>query len=476
MEGHSDFSALISRHTSIDCLPPELLALIFESFPHDIAAFSGTQVVISLSQVNRLWRNVTMSMHHLWTVIDVRHGSAEDLASRSSPLPINMTLFGPKSGWEFSDEGKRALIKLQRYADRVQTLHVSADAEVISAISSSFHLTALPLLTSLTLTSTWDAFIVEFSPIHSPHLRQLQLDSATVDLAACANLTHLYIDNNRCNFTGPELLLLLQRSPLLQMFSLLFVHIDEEDLSDTTTCVYLAHIKRLHLEGLESSFLEYLFRHLFIPSSAPLLENDSRKHSAATSRGTFDRYYFHPRHDFTLEVEYIRGTMKMYDERQPVVFNVSAVAVAPLILLTNGFVDLTPICALTLKIFDANETLSVDVWAAFCSHLPFLNRIQSECSLGFTQNLLVALWPDIDSPSSARNICPDLKHLHLDFNCNQSGIDSDFSQKFVLKRLKAGACTGRASLETLTIKIANGTCLSMANELRTFVNVLVIKT
>jgi hypothetical protein len=465
--------------TNIDCLPPELLASIFEASadganPHSPDGFFDAQMIIAWSQVCQLWRNVALSMRHLWTAIDVRHGSAEELYSRSSPLPIHITLVGPLAGWELSNKGKRALNRLQRYADRVQELRVSADAEVIDVISSNLHSTAFPMLTSLHLTSTWDAFIVQFEPVAlAPNLRQLYLDSVAVDFHIIANLTHVYIDNNRGNFTGEELLLLLEKSPYLQTLSLLYADLDDEDLSDTDIHVELAHIERLHLEALDQSFVEYIFAHIFIPSTAPLLGRYSSRNQVATSHDILYLDSLQSEHECTLDLDYRQGTMTIYHGGQPPVLKVSVDAVASLIAFISAFIDVPPIRALALKKFGGQGPTSVDFWASFFSHFAFLTRMHIESSWGFTRNVLLALWPDSDSPSSTRNICPHLKHLHLDFN--ESEIDSELLGRFVLKRLEAGARIGQAPLKTLTIRVANSSGLSMADELSNLVDVFTLK-
>jgi hypothetical protein len=243
----------------------ELLMSIFESSTNKSGGYDPP-VVIAWSQVNRLWRNILLSMPHLWTTINICHRSADTFALRSEPLPISITFIEPASYWRLlerrHENGLPVARSIRQYAHRIQDMLITANPEVIEVISSAIESITFPLLSSMQVTSTWDTGIVCFQPT-APNLCELYLESTTLKFDPCVNLTHLYMENNRVVDIGEELLPFLARSPQLQMLALRDMFADAEELPATAPSVQLAHLQRFHLQDFDQEFVDYFFDHIF---------------------------------------------------------------------------------------------------------------------------------------------------------------------------------------------------------------------
>lgn len=425
-------------------LPPELLSSIFETKPRIDA-----ESAIAWSHVSRFWRSVALETHSLWTTVNVRHGSADAFALRSYPLPVIVTLYEATSTWEITVEGKRALSRIRSHASRIQELCVSADAEVIYEISQTLGSTPLASLNILNLTSTWDAFIVNFDSIaSSPNLREVYLDSVSVDFDSCANLTHLVMDNVRSGFTTQSLVSLVRRSPQLKVFSCLDSYSDEDDLAEAVSLeprLELAHVEKLHLRHLEGPLETTLWGRLYIPSSAPMFG-----HCVALPNLTHP----HAHNGITLEIQNELASVSIRMDERFIVVSISIPAMIPSLILDTGkFLNPNLIRTLSLGGFGVNNHLFSDDFRQLLLDLPFLENLRSANSLIATMDLILALRSTDDPTLIAHYVCPRLKHIYLKSDLDD-GEGSLQLLPFLAGCLELRAHAGANPLETLEFQFS----------------------
>jgi hypothetical protein len=333
-------------------------------------------------------------------------------------------------------------------------MDILAYPEVIDGISAAIKSTSFPLLFSLHLASAMDTSIVRFQPA-APNLRELYLESSTLNFDICANLTHLYIENDRGVEVVKDLLPLLERSPRLQMLALQDVYANDEEFLATAPKVQLVHIQRLHLWTIDQPFVDYFLAHLFIPSRPSLLDN----HSWTDSAITFDDVVpslppLQTGNDGTLEIDYPHGSMRLHGGARHRPCDITAVPLSPLISLASTFLDLIEVQLLILKDFGQDNDAAGDIWIDLLSSMPSLRSISVHGPHGILKNLFLALWPDfsLNSSPSRPHVCLHLTHVHIDFE--RPRVDNEASGQFILSRLEAGERVGRPPLEMLEIRSA----------------------
>jgi hypothetical protein len=149
---------LSSSHAPIASLPIELLTAIFKSGPSD--AWERVEYAISISQVSRCWRNVSLATGSMWSLVRVvPYESSEQLRivetfierSRFDPLDI---VIDTTSNWterdDIVDELSPQLDLVVSCVSRWRTLVIRGSFwEDISDVCGPFDMLCAPLLESL---------------------------------------------------------------------------------------------------------------------------------------------------------------------------------------------------------------------------------------------------------------------------------------------------------------------------------------
>ena len=84
VESDDRLQELLRRRSPVTCLPPEILAYIFELFVSRFGELTHAQGPVCLAQVCKLWRAVAESDPHLWTSI---HFYVPESQSREEDVP-----------------------------------------------------------------------------------------------------------------------------------------------------------------------------------------------------------------------------------------------------------------------------------------------------------------------------------------------------------------------------------------------------
>ncbi|KAG6884154.1 hypothetical protein C0993_000878, partial [Termitomyces sp. T159_Od127] len=243
---HEATANYYKRHSNaltITCqLPPEILSAIFLEVQHHEDPYPGRiDWIERISHVCSHWRQVALSTASLWSNIPVmRTPWATEMISRSGDRPLKIhyagSLYSDKSLWP--SKCYAVLDELLRcHLSRIKSFTLASDWRYYRSypyendtsqkrfITLLAFLTHAPVLEELRVHTLWGncVEIIQYT-VNLPQLRHLELAGCAVTWtdSSFVNLRSLKIFHlpEKTSPTIPQLLHLLQRTPLLEDFSI----------------------------------------------------------------------------------------------------------------------------------------------------------------------------------------------------------------------------------------------------------------
>ncbi|KAJ3497620.1 hypothetical protein NLJ89_g10325 [Agrocybe chaxingu] len=176
-------SEIVLSISPIEELPTEILMLIFEEYCDNWSPADKTSLPqLCLSQVNRQWRSIAVSLASLWTKLAITPQFSSYIVSvylkRSQQLPLDLDL---DLRYEATDDFKRDRVltiwkAVKSSADRWRRLTLQLGPQDASAVSEDLRELGAPLLEELEITSSSHVSgITTILDCGAPSLRHLRL-------------------------------------------------------------------------------------------------------------------------------------------------------------------------------------------------------------------------------------------------------------------------------------------------------------
>ncbi|KAG9099287.1 hypothetical protein FS749_001604 [Ceratobasidium sp. UAMH 11750] len=278
----------------INCLPSELLSLIFITVVNDGLSsldlwdepYVTTGYSTQLASVCAYWRHIALSTPTLWTHVDLTHNRdltrtckyAELYFQRSAHLQLYVHLGkfstkhtayrvppdSPGPYWEAESDLPEPITSLLiAHAPRIRSFRLNAhdDAVVVAALLALISNAAGHSLDDLTMRLGCNGTLLEYQQMQAlfKGLRALYLEQSCPDLASipCHNLVELHLVNISTISSTKSLAHLLNSNHNLRIVRLRRFYHDTPKVSLTQT-INLPNIRTLDLDQLAASTIKWL--------------------------------------------------------------------------------------------------------------------------------------------------------------------------------------------------------------------------